>query len=256
MWERCTAKITGDIRSGIRVALDESALSETSDTDSSRSVGINALDVTFQPMKAQAEKSRMVVDGHCAVCHQSTQHQNSLVLVCVAKGCNSTSHLDCLSTHFLAAEEHSDSMIPTEGDCPTCGSTLQWTDLVKDLSLRIRGEKEVAALFKERKLRKKASASHLTDSVVLDDSASEDEMVGDSDIDLEHPDLVVPSELQEADQVLSQEDEWLDVDSILTEPATSISKQPRRKIMSKKKAKPSGEIVIEDSDWDEAEVIE
>lgn len=259
-WERCTAKVAEKIRNGIKIGMDESILAQ----DSTQPMGIHALDVTFKPMKSIIEKSRTLLagpNGTCALCRQSLDPETSMVLVCNAERCNSASHLDCLSKHFLGSKDQSDIILPTEGDCPTCKTQLRWTDLVQDLSLRVRGEKEVAALFKVRKSRKKASTE--LEAVAIDEGASEDDLTElETDAELDDFELVGPDGLQDVDELNppleEEEEEWRNIDEVLSHPLedarkfSSTSKHSTR-VNSKR---PQKEIVIEDSDWDEAELIE
>jgi structure-specific endonuclease subunit SLX1 len=67
----------------------------------------------------------------------------------------------CLSQAFLSEETERNAVVPTKGTCPGCRSPLQWSSLIKELSLRTRGQAEVEALFKPR--RQKAAAAQAVD---------------------------------------------------------------------------------------------
>jgi len=260
-WERTIAKTSDTLRSGIKTVMDQSVLDqETRSGDDERPVGIYALDVTYLPMKSVLEKSRALLMNQthtCAICQQVLAPVDSMVLICHAEGCKSVSHMKCLSKHFLEAEKQPVSLLPTHGNCPMCKTPLLWTDLVRDLSLRTRGEKESAALFKERRSRRKAGTGTTAESVMVDEDQSESDLTDMSEADFDPTSLMFSVGYQEVDesQPLEDEDESQslgDADNALVgRPAAAIKtttsggRQQRR-----------SERVIEDSDWDEAEVIE
>lgn len=271
MWERCASKITETIRPGIKVELDQPAVltGETLLESPPPLVGIHALDVTFRPMKDQLKRTLSILNMHhvrCAVCKEDMDLRSSLALICVAENCASASHMTCLADRFLTAEGCTGSVLPVGGDCPSCGIALKWKELVMDLSLRMRGEKERQDLFRQRRSQKKSGAASSA-GLAANDDLSEDEMGEESDMDMEHPDLVIPAEHEDLDSDTDQlQDEWLDVDNVSTNNLQAVQpsrvrrgpQQTRPKPahkQSKKRASLSRETVIEDSDWDEAEVI-
>ncbi|KAL1593854.1 Slx4p interacting protein [Paraconiothyrium brasiliense] len=85
--------------------------------------------------------------------------------------------LHCLSNWFLAEEGRQDALIPVEGTCPTCHTPLQWSTLMKELSLRTRGQKEVEAMFKPKRKTKTGSTS--------ESEATEPQELGEEDEDLD-----------------------------------------------------------------------
>ncbi|SLM38824.1 structure-specific endonuclease subunit slx1 [Lasallia pustulata] len=133
------------------------------------------------------------------------------------------------------------------GSCPGCNAALKWIDLVKQMSLRIRGEKEVAQLMRkprERKTKVPKGKSTLASGVV--GSSDED----DFDEGLLDADLV--------DEPLL-EDEWAyhdkddnDMISVTTTASESRTPSPIRF----EKPDQTLEMVIEDSNWDNAEVLD
>ncbi|KAF1346112.1 hypothetical protein BDV97DRAFT_378986 [Delphinella strobiligena] len=268
-WERCTAKMPEKLRSSIKVGMHMPVINQgIAEEDEQASKGINALDVTFQPMKPMIEKSQILLAGSnscCAVCHDPVDPAQSLLLVCVEERCESVSHLNCLSKHFLDVEQGPNAILPIEGRCPTCKTTLRWSDLVKDLSLRMRGEKEVVEMFRQRRSRKKASATLPTASVEPDEGTSEEEMEADeeSDAGFDRPDLLVPLCLPngKSQKPTRESDGWHDIDDVVTEgtPGCEHEGAPSRGARQSFLREPDStrsEVVIEDSDWDEAEIIE
>ncbi|KAK6004541.1 hypothetical protein QM012_008403 [Aureobasidium pullulans] len=248
------------IRQGIEVGMDESVLQKAAlEEDAVNPVGIFKIDPTYQHMKTSLEKSRKLLaepNISCAICCSTLNSTKEMALVCPDQQCNSIFHVGCLSTHLLKGEYGAqNAIVPTHGHCPSCKSSLSWTDLVKDLSLRIRGEKEVAALFKEPKRRKKnIKESAKSAAIVYDDIAEEPDVLADeSDPELDLDDVLLQSDYEDVDQMQalpSGGDQWKLIDELndhdtarLIDPASPSAVRVRK-------------AVIEDSDWDEAEVIE
>ena len=121
---------------------------------SSSKGGIEALDTNYSALKDHVEKSLfMLADNEhvkCAVCSQRIKTPGGTTLVCPKPDCRTASHTSCLAREFIR-EEGGENLIPSTGYCPSCRSELQWVDLVKELSLRMRGKKEIEKLM--RKLR-------------------------------------------------------------------------------------------------------
>ncbi|CAD0112033.1 unnamed protein product [Aureobasidium uvarum] len=255
MWHRWTVDMPEVIRQGIEVEMDESVLQKPAPEEASLNpIGIHKIDPTYQHMKTALEKSRKLLlapSTSCVICCSALASTKEMALVCFNLACNSIFHTGCLSTHFLNGEYGAqDAIVPTHGHCPSCKSSLNWTDLAKDLSLRLRGEKEITALFKEPKRRKKSAKS----AAVLDEEAEEpDVLVDESDVEVDFEDVLLQSDYEDIDQIQatpSGGDVWKLVDGLdgqntpLAMTSTSSSAAKVRKA------------VIEDSDWDEAEVID
>ncbi|KAJ9629409.1 Slx4p interacting protein [Taxawa tesnikishii (nom. ined.)] len=155
------------------------------------------------------------------------------------------------------AENHGDAIVPTSGRCPDCKETLLWSDLVRDLSLRIRGEKEVAKLFKIRKPRSKKGEKN-SQAVAIEDEES-----GDDDEDEELNEAIIVGAdnsefryLESDDDTLSEPDDaWLDIDDLPLDFSVrkTLGKLPN---LPKKKVPLRREEVVEDSDWDDAEILD
>ncbi|KAH0280754.1 hypothetical protein KCU71_g17061, partial [Aureobasidium melanogenum] len=256
MWHRWTVNMPEVIRQGIEVEMDESVLQKAAlEEDPSNPVGIYKIDPTYQHMKTTLEKSRkllVIPNNSCVICCSSLDSTKEMALVCSNQECNSIFHVGCLSTHFLKGEYGArDAIVPTHGHCPSCESSLNWTDLVKDLSLRIRGEKEVTALFKEPKRRKKNVRESAKRAVIVDEDEAEepDVLAEESDPEVDFDDVLLQSDYEHVDQMQatpSGGDEWKLVDELNEQDTLSASSSA----VKMRKA------VIEDSDWDEAEVID
>lgn len=224
--------------------------------------GIEGLDIGYGNMKDHLEKSLFLLAESwlkaCAVCNKAIDSPVATVLVCPQRNCRATSHLACLAQKFLHdTEQQVESVLPTTGKCPLCKSELQWIDLVKEMSLRVRGEAEVAKLMKQPRVRKtkvlngkKASA---TDFAVWIPNEEIDE---DHNHSLEDEFLETENEVDDLlpDDWQCQEDnsDGMSVSSAISEvsnywdptgPTERIDPAPRL------------EFVIEDSGWDDASVL-
>ncbi|KAE9975601.1 hypothetical protein EG328_003114 [Venturia inaequalis] len=142
---------------------------------------IEKLDFSYSGTKAHLEKGKTLLEGSqrncCPVCNTIIKN-DPLVVVCPHADCSTVSHVQCLSTNFLH-QEHGDGsrkmITPIEGPCPSCKTTTKWRDLVQELSLRLRGQKEVEQLFKPTRKRKSGDAVESDDEV---DAAEDEEMSG------------------------------------------------------------------------------
>ncbi|TID13403.1 Structure-specific endonuclease subunit slx1 [Venturia nashicola] len=140
---------------------------------------IEKLDFSYSGTKAHLEKSKTLLEGNqrnaCPICNIIIKN-DPLVVVCPHADCSSVSHIQCLSTDFLH-QEHGDGgrkmITPIEGPCPICNKTTKWRDLVQELSLRQRGQKEVEQLFKPTRKRKSDEADESDDELdVAEDEAT------------------------------------------------------------------------------------
>ncbi|KAL1848424.1 Slx4p interacting protein [Paecilomyces lecythidis] len=102
------------------------------------------VDSSYNSMRSYLEKAKSVLDDsqniHCGVCKELLQLKDQMIVVCPASSCRSTSHLLCLSSRFLEESGEPDQMVPSEGICVACEETVQWPMLMKELTLRSRGE--------------------------------------------------------------------------------------------------------------------
>jgi structure-specific endonuclease subunit SLX1 len=261
MWHRWTVNMPEVVRHGIEIEMDESILDKASlEDDPLQPVGIYLIDPTYQHMKTTLEKSTKLLDApqnSCAICSTLFDSTKVMALVCSNSECDASFHVACLSHQFLKGENALAAVVPTQGDCPTCRSSLNWSDLVKDLSLRIRGEKEVAALFKVPKRRKGGSKEEVIVPVVEEDEDEDMEepsaVADESEADVDYDDVLVQSDYEDIDRVQatpSGGDGWKLIDDMDEQglpgavvAAMSLAGKGRREF-------------VEDSDWDEAEVIE
>ena len=200
-WQSCHGQADAIIRSRIQVMFDlnravdvsqPANLSLSSQGKGKRKReamgqgGIMGIDVGYTYLEGAIEKSTfLLADGktiNCSVCAKEIGLERGLSLICPAEGCKAASHLSCLGARFLHDEGASDSIVPTSGKCPECKSETLWVDMVKEMSLRIRGKKELAVLTKKHRGRK-AKVPKLAKAGVSKAEVSESEDATDTDAD-------------------------------------------------------------------------
>lgn len=149
-------------REGLKVLEDYGPGSTTTAMEASSQAewGIHALPLDYYPLKEYAKKAHDVVsfeqEGQCVHCHKSLEPGKGLHPMCSNEGCSAMGHLDCWGNHAL---DGGDSVIPNSCRCPACGGEVRWGDLMKELSLRVRGEKEVEKLLKKKRRGRQATES-------------------------------------------------------------------------------------------------
>ena len=142
--------------------------------------------VDYSNEKPHVEKGKNIVDfereGSCAICHADLEHDAGIYTICPNNACESVTHLTCLSRHFLKDEE--DALLPVKGHCPTCKVEVRWVDVVTELSLRIRGQKEIEKLLRVKRVRKgkAVTASQATNIDEEEDEEDDDELEDEIDM--------------------------------------------------------------------------
>lgn len=277
MWQLWSERVDASISSRIKILLDvkqHPKATEAGDAPMSTHAkgkqkrealgkgGVEGIDVGYSELKGHVEKSIFLLAGdeanNCAVCSRD-MGKSSMALICPQEGCRTASHVTCLAINFLKDEGHDASILPTSGRCPKCKSELQWVDLVKEMSLRMRGDKEVDQLMRKPKERKtkaakssKAMASLVAsgnpeneDDGDLDDGPAEDAIYAGAAVDDVLPDDWL---LQEDD-----DDDMMSVTSAASSLSDSMDAASPRKASVKVPRLP---VVIEDSEWDDAEILD
>ena len=203
---------------------------------------IHQLTVDYSKLEAYLEKSMFLLDDtgdlQCHICKASAIPAMEQIVVCPRESCRGVNHLLCLSTKFLEAENDPESLVPSKGTCPTCKETVPWPWMMQELSVRNRAEKEAQVILrrKDRRDRKKKSKDTRQTSVEPSIGTLPREGGGSS------------SELHQDDPQL--EDDWFDGDL-----ESDSDHDGHRRIPTP--PPPSAlEIVIEDSEWDDAEIVE
>ncbi|GAO16485.1 uncharacterized protein UV8b_06970 [Ustilaginoidea virens] len=113
--------------------------------------GIHALPLDYAPMAEYVIKANDVVrfeqQGNCVHCAHELEAGKGLYAMCPNGSCKSMGHLVCWSKHALSGEDGG-HVIPNRCRCPSCGGEIRWVDMVKELSVRVRGEADVEKILK------------------------------------------------------------------------------------------------------------
>ncbi|KAJ9664430.1 Slx4p interacting protein [Coniosporium apollinis] len=276
-WQRWDALVRRRIRSGIKVNLEKHAgrLPTAPQSGNAEEVegqgpavstfvpaGIESIDVGYASSKSCVEKCQQLLGAGggqaCSICTKHVMPDTALLIVCPEEGCRMISHLSCLSAQFLSKEGDQDAIVPTEGHCPSCQTKLQWSTLMKAVSLRIRGQKEIDRLFKKPR-QKKAKATEGSNTVVPTTAGEADE--GESDDDASDDDgtddLALHSvEPQSMETDTEAQDEWCNLQDDIDD-FRSTTDEPQSAsydVGISRRYQP--DVVIEDSDWDDAMVLD
>ena len=230
VWQKTTAA-KGDC--GVVVTMDESSKAANAAREGSK--GVYAVDVGYDALKPHLEKSqKLFADGckvKCVVCKLDLPLNGAMSLVCSSDGCHAAGHLECFARAF--SKHHKEqAFLPVDGRCPSCGTKHKWVDLVKEMTLRQRGESEIKKIFKVKKPRAKKSAK------VSDNAGSEE-----SDEEM----IDTPPLEDDWHQLSDTEDDVADAPHIRSDPSLTRWKAAAFATHS--------EPVIEDSDWDDAEIV-
>ena len=216
------------------------------------------LPITYESQKQYVEKAKDIADfereGICKICEKDLEHDRGLYIVCPTAGCETVTHMACLSKHFIN-EQNRDDLVPISGKCPGCDTELRWIDLVKELSLRMRGQKEVQNLLKAKRV-KKGKASQLSQTIVeSSDVDSDEEPVLDEDLDLMRDFASQTTGAAPGDSWnIVNDSDASDTESVASN--ASQSKKPKRAPAKKPKSQPTLRKIVEDSDWDEAQILD
>lgn len=188
-WERHTAKIVPKLRKSIIIQLTPAHLPEpVTDASTGEQVFtvpevIRQIPVAYEDCKSHVEKARALIGEpklhQCGICSTKLNIAVESVLVCPVTMCRTLCHTHCLANRFLSEEGNQDALIPIEGTCPSCYTPLRWSTLMKEMSLRTRGQKEIEAMFKPKRRRKVGDTS---ESEVVDLQGQEP---GEQDEDLD-----------------------------------------------------------------------
>jgi structure-specific endonuclease subunit SLX1 len=239
VWQKWCERVDGNIRSGIKVYLDLPQIEEddfeiTSGQQPAKGRkidllgkgGVEGVDPTYARFQDVLEKSRFLLDEDddqsCGVCAQKLNLKTDLYTICPHATCKELSHVTCLSKRFSSAES-STSFVPRHGTCPSCHGGLEWPELMRDVSLRARGEIEVQKLLSKKRKTKAATAAEIMET----DSEDED----DDERELTPADVV---------------DDEFDEDDIMSVTSVESSNAPKSKL--KAAVPPKLEIVIENSE--------
>ena len=256
LWQRWTERAGTSIPPAVPVILDVDP----------ESGGVARLDVTYAPWKSHLQKSLRLLEGQserrCTVCRVPVAQGAGLIVTCPHHPCESISHLSCLAQHFRAGTTgDEDAVLPMEGDCPACKASIPWLDVVRELTLRVRAP-EVNALLRPPRA-KRAKPGKPGRSEVARDAATEmrlSESSEDESDASESAAALAPTSSPRTDWRYVDEDDSDDLMSVASTtsdaPSTTL---PHRKVVPsvcRRDEKKRLDRVIEDSDWDDAEVLD
>jgi structure-specific endonuclease subunit SLX1 len=252
-WNIWCDRAPADIRPGIKTVMDPlatQAVSEASRPSSQASASMTlptppalaAFDVTYLGMKNYLGQARsLLAEQHlnCTVCRSPIDSQQQSALVC-PHGCSAVSHLTCLSTKFLEEEGAQQSVVPLQGNCPGCETSTEWSELVKELSLRTTAAPLVDMMLNGSRKRKApgTETSGRSRAADFDEKDWFADMYGDSEDEL-------PARLDVDDNCELEVEER---DGNSTPPSGQAE-------TSKQTTIPSTVGIILDSEWDDIEVL-
>lgn len=158
-WDKWIGLIEEPLKVELKILEDFEGLKDDTELASSSAPrGIHALPLDYIPIKSYVEKAHNVVsferEGECVHCHEALDSGQGLHPMCPNGECEAFGHIDCWSKHALIGDEEG-ALIPRRCVCPSCGGDIQWGDMMKELSLRVRGPQEVEKLLKKRRGTKK-----------------------------------------------------------------------------------------------------
>jgi structure-specific endonuclease subunit SLX1 len=203
--------------------------------------GVNGVDPTYAPLRSVLEKSEMLLEEEeslaCDLCDQSLNLKHDLITICPRLNCQSFHHIACLSSHFLK-DDATSSLIPIDGKCPSCKANLSWVELMKELTLRVRGGKEVRKILKRRI---RAAPSSVSKAQFSEEESSDESNAEENNGEF----------LTAADVVDEDGDDAASITSV----GSDFSQSLTRKAISKRSADTELPTVIEDSDVDAIDLI-
>ncbi|KAK4225588.1 hypothetical protein QBC38DRAFT_255425 [Podospora fimiseda] len=155
-WQKHDTKTDGRLRPSLKVVTDFSDKDSVEGAQTEAPGGIHALPLDYEPIKEFVTKGQEVFDserqGDCVVCKKTLPTGEGLQAICTNTGCEAVGHLSCWSQHMLGGH-HTDDVLPLNGICPRCKGEVHWSEMMRELTLRTRGQKEVEKLLKVKKRR-------------------------------------------------------------------------------------------------------
>ena len=271
-WLEHSKRATGELRDSFRVFCDfpeptvdhKPSTADAAERKESPTMAIlEKIDVTYSALKPHIAKSIALAAEmqfqNCSVCEHILDPESPMFLVCPSEQCSAASHMACLAKKWLEDEPSPGFLLPVSGTCSQCGREHQWVDLVRESSIRGRGGKHLAKLIKEPRVRK----SKATGTSASSKDANTEERAGGSSKDLQ---VYLEDSLTDVNLLTIDPDddllpagwqELVDDDDNVSVTSTE-SGIPRRNGSPEQSSKQRQklEAVIEDSEWDSAEVLD
>ncbi|PGG96718.1 hypothetical protein AJ79_09488 [Helicocarpus griseus UAMH5409] len=156
VWQVWSQRVDGILGAEIKVIadLDSDAICDTKRNGLlGRAGGIKSLDVSYDDIKEYVEKSKFLFEDeeslNCGVCKERLNSHHDIAVVCSHYECRCACHITCLSSRFLKGRDS--KLVPRGGTCPACGQKLEWSVLMKEVTLRLWGQEEIKRLFRRRR---------------------------------------------------------------------------------------------------------
>ncbi|KAI4118292.1 MAG: hypothetical protein LQ345_001636 [Seirophora villosa] len=273
-WLNYTKQANGQLRKNFHVTMDSRVSSEPTakaerhvdpQTGHKRKFapsgvgGVEGIDVSYSGLKAHVKKSiRLLAEQsikRCSVCVNDIDSLSSTVVVCLTEECRAITHMACLAKQ-RSDDRESDELLPVSVRCPLCHSDHLWLDLVKELSIRVRGVKDLAQLTKVPQKPKKTVRLMPMDTALVESTWSDiEDVVRHVEDRLTRADLL---DQDAADDPLP--DDWHAFDANSDEESvastdTAFSNHVGSPVKPTKQRQQLP-AVIEDSEWDSAEVLD
>ncbi|KAL8950041.1 MAG: hypothetical protein Q9222_003901 [Ikaeria aurantiellina] len=220
---------------------------------------VEDIDVTYRGLKPHLDKAVAIqanqTTKNCAVCKEMLISHGSMVLICPEEDCCATSHLVCLAQWFLGNQRL--EVLPISGHCPNCNSDVHWVDLVKELSVRTRGGISLPPAQKRAPVRKPQNPEYTDSDIgtnIEEQAKTLSAIVGGSATAT----TFEPTSINIEDDPLP--DGWVDLvndddDRSVTSHESEVSSREGSPRLPAKQPQRL-EVVIEDSEWDSAEVLD
>ena len=192
VWRTWCDRVSGQISPDIKIRLDpmrdqSSDATRSADNPTTRRKidpvgkgGVHGVDPTYASLHGVLDKGQFLLDQDerlaCDVCNGNLILDQNLIVICPEQNCRSASHVSCLAEKFL--EGDSTSVVPRKGECPTCQTTLEWSELMKEMSLRVRAEKEIGRILKKSRNGNPTSVVEISETESDDDGNDDDDGVG------------------------------------------------------------------------------
>ena len=167
VWEKWCATASEKLRSSLRVVTDfggerGAALLNGEEGKTAAPRPVDGLPLDYEPIKELVAKGQQIFEferqGQCVICREDMQPREGLQAVCTNGVCDGVGHLSCWSRSMLE-EDEPDNILPVQGKCPKCEGVVHWGDMMKELTLRVRGRKEVDKLLTQKRRRAERNAT-------------------------------------------------------------------------------------------------
>ncbi|KAL4994151.1 structure-specific endonuclease subunit slx1 [Aspergillus recurvatus] len=240
-WRGWCDRVDGSIPDHIMMITDGNCTDVFPERDdhSLRVRNVREIKTDYTPIMDYLEKAIFLLNdirgSYCTICEQQYEDNDSAI-VCPKASCNSTTHLLCLSGRFLDTTKDPDRLVPLTGKCPTCSQTVQWSLMMKELTIRTRGGEMLHNMRNRcgKRNRKVPEAQDATAEAEIKESAA---------------DIADDASHQDSNGTDSLDDYWARILSSDSESGASTHSQQGPKASKT-------EVIIEDSEIDDDEPLE